>query len=259
MSIDRPFDIYREQLSSLYRGYALWNPNPENLYDHVSIGDVGYVYEGAFIRMFNVTLPWNDESNRLLGVEPPGYDPLPSSNFRREGFDKVDYYSRHVTREENAYIAQTASPDEWAIVLFLDSFHSSTSRRAESVTYTCRGRGALLSLPRGGYREYSLHTKGFEKYIRENVVSWFNWAQMNQLDVDHMEDLVFVYGCTLVSSWAAAVFDDYIEDAQISLSCRALNNGGARFVWRNIRGTVDYHNSRLDPVCSPLPTLHAMH
>ena len=111
MSIDRPFDIYREQLSSVYRGYALWNPNPD-LYDHVSIGDVGYVCEGAFIRMFNVTLPWNDESNRLLSGEPPGYDPLPSGNFRREDFDKVDYYSRHVSREENANNAQAMSPDE---------------------------------------------------------------------------------------------------------------------------------------------------
>ena len=35
-------------------------------YAKVSIGDVGYVDEGAFIRMFNVTRvtrPWDDESN----------------------------------------------------------------------------------------------------------------------------------------------------------------------------------------------------
>ncbi len=113
MPVDRPFDIYREQLSSLYHGFALWKPNPEGLYDHVSIGDVGYVSEGAFIRMFNVTLSWDDESNRLLG-EPPHYDPLTSGNFtiRREAFGKVDYYSRHVSREENANNALAASPDE---------------------------------------------------------------------------------------------------------------------------------------------------
>ncbi len=129
------------------------------------------------------------------------------------------------------------------------NWHS--SRRTEGVTYRCRGRGALLCLPRGGYREYSLHTKGFEKYIRENVVCWFNWSRDIGLPVDRMEDLVFVYGCTLVSSWAAAAFDDYVEDAHVSLTCRSLNNGGASFVWTNIRGTVEYHDSQLDPVCSP--------
>ena len=35
--------------------------------DHVSIADVGYVSEGAFIRMFNVPLPWDDQSNRTAG------------------------------------------------------------------------------------------------------------------------------------------------------------------------------------------------
>ena len=60
MTVDRPFEVYQEHLSSIYHGFALWNPNPvQELYDngHVSIGDVGYLRDGGFIRMFNVTLP----------------------------------------------------------------------------------------------------------------------------------------------------------------------------------------------------------
>jgi hypothetical protein len=68
MPVKHPFNIYREQLWPLYHGSALRKPNPvEGIYDHVSIGDVGYVYEGGFIRMFNVTLSWDDESNKTLG------------------------------------------------------------------------------------------------------------------------------------------------------------------------------------------------
>jgi hypothetical protein len=129
------------------------------------------------------------------------------------------------------------------------------SRRAEGVTYRCKGRGALLLLPQGGHREIVIHRKVFEKYIRSHVVSWFNWSRDIGLPVERMEDLVFVYGCTLATSWAAAAFDDYTADAQVSLASRALDNGGTSFHWSNIRGTVKYHDScQLDAVCSPLST-----
>jgi hypothetical protein len=77
MSVHQPSNIYRTQLSSLNNGLALWDPNPvENLYDRVSIGDVGYLLEnGAFMRLFNVTLSRDDPSNKLLEV-PEEYSPL---------------------------------------------------------------------------------------------------------------------------------------------------------------------------------------
>jgi hypothetical protein len=93
--------------------------------------------------------------------------------------------------------------------------------------------------------------KVFEKYIRDNVVSWFIWAQKYQLGVERMEDLILVSGCTLVTSWAAAAFADDTMDAEISLASTTLNDCGASFVWSNIRGSVLYHNSRLEPVRSP--------
>jgi hypothetical protein len=112
-----------------------------------------------------------------------------------------------------------------------------------------------LSLPHGGHREEAIHTRVFEKYIGDHVVSWFKWSRDIGLPVERMEDLVLVYGCTLVTSWAAAAFDDYAADAQVSLASRMLNNGGSSFVWSNYRGTVEYHDSQLellDPVRSLL-------
>ena len=78
--------------------------------------------------------------------------------------------------------------------------------------------------------------------------SWFKWSKDKGLPIERMEDLVFVYGCTLVTSWAAAAFDDHAADAQVSLASRTLENGGASFVWSNIRGMVEYHDSQLDTV-----------
>ena len=127
------------------------------------------------------------------------------------------------------------------------------SLRAEGVTYKCRRRGALLSLPHGGHREDAIQTKVFEKYIRDHVVGWFNWSRGKGMPVERMEELVLVYGCTLVTSWAAAAFDDY-GDAQISLNNSALSSGGTNFRWGNIRGIVEYHDGQVDPVCSTLAT-----
>jgi hypothetical protein len=113
-----------------------------------------------------------------------------------------------------------------------------------------------LSLPHGGRREDVIRTKAFKGYIRDHVVSWFTWAQDNELDVERMEDLILVTGCTLVTSWAAAAFDDYtvpVDDTAtaISLHAQKFHRGGAQFFWRDIRGNVEYQNSHFEPVRSP--------
>ena len=119
MPLERPFDIYREQLSSQYHGIALWHPNPiEGLYDgrdgHVTIGDVGYLYDGDFVRMFNVTLPWDDPSNKKLGI-PMEYRTLQQGyfvNVRDIELAKVEYFSPHVSREENDANINALTPDQ---------------------------------------------------------------------------------------------------------------------------------------------------
>ena len=102
----RPSDVYREQLSSLYHGCALWKPEPvENLYDKVSIGDVGYIYNGFFYRMFNVMDSWDKSPpvNQRLG-EPDQYKPLvwdPFPNIHKTRFDNMDYHSPNVSGQKN--------------------------------------------------------------------------------------------------------------------------------------------------------------
>jgi hypothetical protein len=105
MSVHQPSNIYREQLSSLNQGLALWNPKPvENVYEHISIGDVGYLLEdGAFMRLFNVTLPWDDPSNRLLQV-PEEYKRLELNHLisvrSRSEVHQREYCS-HISKVDN--------------------------------------------------------------------------------------------------------------------------------------------------------------
>ncbi|KAH9998730.1 hypothetical protein BJV77DRAFT_980042, partial [Russula vinacea] len=90
-------------------------------------------------------------------------------------------------------------------------------------------------------------------YIRDNVVSWFDWSRERGLPVERMEDLILVTGCTLVTSWAAAAFDNYttsVDATSISLHARTFAHGGAQFYWSNIRGNIEYQNSHLNPVRS---------
>jgi hypothetical protein len=135
--------------------------------------------------------------------------------------------------------------------LVLGSLTNLHSRRTGRVTYRSRGLGALLSLPRGGCHENAITTGVFQKYIRNNAINWFSWAQRHGLGVQRMEDLILVSGCTLVTSWAAAAFVDPTLNAEISLESRTLSNGGTDFVWSNIQGPVVHHNSRFDPVRTP--------
>jgi hypothetical protein len=109
-----PYNVYREQLTSLFHGHALWEPDPANIYAQVSVGDVGYVREGCFIRMFNVLLEWNDLSNCQL-CEPEPYTRLDLGQFRniRESrFPQGDYYSRYVSLFQEESNPQARNPDE---------------------------------------------------------------------------------------------------------------------------------------------------
>jgi hypothetical protein len=89
-----------------------------------------------------------------------------------------------------------------------------------------------LDLPCGGQCQDAIRTKVFENYIRDHVHSWFDFAQRDpEMDVERMEDIILVSGCTLVTSWAAATFYDNTQDVKISLKSKALDNGLAEFQW----------------------------
>lgn len=58
------YDIFREELSITCpsHGYALWDPGP-GIEGPVGVGDVGFIREGRFFRLFNALLPSDHPSN----------------------------------------------------------------------------------------------------------------------------------------------------------------------------------------------------
>ena len=71
------YDIFRDQLAIRFPalGHALWEPSPGNLYRVVGVGDVGYICEGRFHRLFNILLPADDPSHANFGV-PDNHEPF---------------------------------------------------------------------------------------------------------------------------------------------------------------------------------------
>ena len=68
------YSTFREQLAIAHPalGYALWEPDPGE-YPPVAIGDVGYIREGRFRRLFNALLPRNHPSHQDV---PDHHEPL---------------------------------------------------------------------------------------------------------------------------------------------------------------------------------------
>jgi hypothetical protein len=219
---DIPYGLYREELASLGHGLALWNPNPpKHSYDNVSIGDVGFIREGTFFRMFNAILPWDHKSNGKPGPFK-SLDCDLSANITESPLVEKEHLSRHVKATS-----------------------SSKSSPGVMIEYNCPVRGALLYLPHGGQHKDAIHKRPFEDCIRDNVESWFSWVQENKLGVERMEDIILVTGCTLAISWAAAAFVD-TKPAAISLESTPSDDE-ASFVWIKRSGSSINRNS-----CGPV-------
>ena len=71
------FDTFRDQLAIAHPafGHALWEPDPGE-FPPVEVGDVGFIRDGKFQRLFNALLPADDPSHQRRGV-PEYHEPLP--------------------------------------------------------------------------------------------------------------------------------------------------------------------------------------
>jgi hypothetical protein len=65
--------VYADQLLHCGHGTALWEPEPSHL-GEVQIGDVGFIQEGTFYRLFNILHSPDDPLN-VHGV-PSGFEQL---------------------------------------------------------------------------------------------------------------------------------------------------------------------------------------
>ena len=227
------YDTYRDQLASLLRGHALWEPDPSGLYDQVQVGDVGYVREGHFLRLFNALLSAGDHV-QVHGV-PEGFVPLNigPANIRTLNLFKGDYCSSTVT----VAVDHGASFQAAYVTSYYPTQHCSHTMgdsdpdEGMNTSFKCRRRceGAFLSIPFDGVKKDVIRTRRFEAYIRQHCDSWLEFAITNDHDV-RLEDIILVTGCDLTSSWAMAAFVNP-SNPEISLGVRVSEAGIASFQW----------------------------
>jgi hypothetical protein len=123
------------------------------------------------------------------------------------------------------------------------------------VSYRFRRRdGAVLHLPLDAHcedaQQRTLET--IKRYMKENVQSWFDFAEENYDRFGDVENIVLVTGYTVVKSWAAAVSVIRKSDAKISLESQSLPNERMNLQWHvedNFAGVVPRHTSVQGQVC----------
>ncbi|EKM58878.1 uncharacterized protein PHACADRAFT_248980 [Phanerochaete carnosa HHB-10118-sp] len=73
-----PDDIYSSSLQTLCLGHALWYPEPHKS-GEPQIGDVGFIREGAFIRLFNLDTSAPEKKVTFWPTPFEDIEPLPEN------------------------------------------------------------------------------------------------------------------------------------------------------------------------------------
>jgi hypothetical protein len=182
------YNIFRDQLAINWYayGHALWEPGPGELYTAVTVGDVGFIREGKFHRLFNALLPPDHPSQRL-GV-PEYHEPL-TPNVTNH----IDRGVLHPTNFCSTAVTDTMAP-------------------GGDVSLLCQGRrGAVLSLPVDARREDTISKGDFGRWMIKHIDNWFNFTKRLGLGIHRMEDIVLVTGCDRAKSSTNVVFENQVD------------------------------------------------
>ncbi|KAI9451001.1 hypothetical protein BJY52DRAFT_1299916 [Lactarius psammicola] len=197
------YDIFRHHLVIKYPayGHALWEPSPGDSYPAVEIGDVGFIRDGRFHRLFNALLPAEDPSHENFGVP--------------------EYHSRLTLRMKEHIISSTLSPNNFCSARVASESASRVLATGPDspaeVAFSCRGKqGAVLSLPIQARCKNTVALGEFGEWMIKHIDCWFAWARRLGLGIDRMEDIVLVTGTHRTRSWTNVAFPRGQEDGQAS-------------------------------------------
>jgi hypothetical protein len=226
------YDIFRDQLTIRFPalGHALWEPSPGNLYRVVGVGDVGYISQGRFHRLFNILLPADDPSHENFGV-PDNHEPFQPkvSEHIRIGILRPDNFCSAGVTLEDEYVQFATRLSRCSIQV---SCHSCSFRPRDpgEVSFSCKGKqGAVLSIPIQAKSENTVVRNDFGKWMVEHIDQWFAWIRHKGLEIDRMEDLVLVTGTDRARSWANVAFLGGQVDARASFGVELVRS---RINWR---------------------------
>ncbi|CCM00749.1 uncharacterized protein FIBRA_02789 [Fibroporia radiculosa] len=186
--------IYAEELFKLGHGYPLWFPDCRRETNGVMIGDIGYIDQGSFHRLFNATL---DKSNPINALGVP------------EDFQVF---------AELGDVATVCTPDAlprgplYSRTIMPIDFHSDTL----TGRFSCSGgNGALLIVGSPATREQLTHIRRIKNYMFKNQAHWLDFAQDRGREVC-AEGIIFVRGWVKTTRWAVAALTEGGENVELS-------------------------------------------
>ncbi|KAI9434972.1 hypothetical protein H4582DRAFT_730175 [Lactarius indigo] len=224
------YDIFRHHLAMTFPayGYALWEPGPGNLYPAVEVGDVGYICQGRFRRLFNALLPAEHPSHSNFGV--PEYHEQLTLNI--ENHIEIG----RLSPQNFCSVGVDSEPefDRWAVEPSETPKVSFSSSMKE---------GAVLCLPMDAKGEDTVARADFGRWIIRHIDCWFAWARQLGLEIDRMEDIILVTGTHRTRSWTNVAFPGGQKDAHASFGAKVDRRGDIvavnwHFSHDNNRGAV---------------------
>ena len=223
-------DVYATCLSSYALGYPLWFPEPHDT-GMPQIGDVGYVDEGAFRRLFNINTA--EDAHKVDFWKPPFdiADPLNSEVFRTEKRNPMlpGRYRSHGVRDMDIEALLSLYVALSCISLSLFTFHRDASPAPVSVgagaSYTRNvDVGALLNLgsPASSEKVYALTP--LKKYMLRHYDSWVTYVKETLGHDMEKEKLALIVGWVKTKAdWTTAPFSNVHANTKVSLGAQAMN------------------------------------
>ncbi|EKM58722.1 uncharacterized protein PHACADRAFT_117831 [Phanerochaete carnosa HHB-10118-sp] len=217
MSNSAAWFVYAEQLVGRGYGLPLWHPEPIRYGKEpreVEIGDVGYVSEGRFIRLFNAMRPKGDTLN-ACGM-PKGFEVLKAN-------------------EENLF-SDPMHVDPGPICTTTTTFRKlgagisdSAQLAGASYTFNCHSsRGAIAILGSFGHQEWYESNSEFWDYTAKYHSSWYDFAKGKGLLIPP-EAIVLVSGWLKTTEWAVAAVSNYGKAHDFSFTASAGSYASANF------------------------------
>ncbi|KAI0315881.1 hypothetical protein OF83DRAFT_1021746, partial [Amylostereum chailletii] len=204
-------EVYPARLSTLARGYTIWEPTPgidavtDKRKRAVRVGDVGYMYMGMFQILFNIHLEHDDpEQSTTL---PEYFEPLP--------LDRRLAVSKH-SRSQNVY--KSSSVRSVGVVV---GAQGPMLAGASASFSTTRHQGAVLAVAGKINVENVLHKQNYEDYMLKNIDRWHALTVQHGMGLK-MEEIILVTGRDLVRSWANAAFCSTDFEASVSLEAEIM-------------------------------------
>ncbi|GJE97254.1 WD40 repeat domain-containing protein [Phanerochaete sordida] len=199
----QPSEVYAFSLAPVGEGYALWYPEPHESGGEVQLGDVGYVQDGAFMRLFNVA---EDKELRIIGV--PGSKAFPNPEILSKDAMLLD------TRPQP--LAPGTHRSEGVIETSL-SAHASASGPADvagsriAADYTCQlNHGAVLVLRSAAQKQTIRDNYHIREYMKRHHAAWCTYVRDDRDGprfVVDPEDIVLVRGWVKTApTWEAVSF-----------------------------------------------------